>query len=259
MEGTPHVVRDSELSLWQTVQNDLRLRIERDEFPSGVPGEMALARDYNVSRSTIRAALAPLRRAGIISAHRGRMSTVVNVSDEQRYGPVYSLFAAVENTGMTQRSKVNTAELRTDGDVSARLGLSADTELVFIRRTRFADADVIAVDDVWLPAGVASPALEADLGHTALYQVLRDQCGITLNAGQETLHATTTNNEQSRLLDCDPGAAVFFIERLGTAGGKPVEWRETLIRGDRFTVTTSYPSTPVEDGPAKDGSAAADD
>lgn len=238
----PRTDDDNELPLWQRVQNGLRTRIDGGEFAAGVPGEMALARDYGVSRSTIRAALAPLRRAGLVSAHRGRASTVVNVSGEQRFGPVYSLFAAVEGTGMTQRSEVDVAELRTDADVAARLGLAADAQLVFIRRTRFADADVIAVDDAWLPASVAAAALEADLGHTALYQVLRDECGITLDAGKETLHATTTDRDQAQRLACDPGTAAFFIERLGLAAGEPVEWRETLIRGDRFTVTTAYPA-----------------
>ncbi len=231
--------------LWQSVQDQLKERIDRGEFVDGFPGEMALADEYEVSRSTIRAALAPLRRAGLLSAQRGRQSSVVNVVDEQRFGPVYSLFAAVENAGMTQRSVVEVAELRRSATAAARLGLEADAELVFISRTRYADRDVIAVDDTWLPAGVAAPVLDADLSHTALYEVLRRQCGITLSAGQETLHALASDAQQSRRLACTRGTAVFFIERLGLAGDQAVEWRETLIRGDRFTVTTSYPSAPA--------------
>ncbi len=219
-------------------------RIDADEFAAGFPGEMALAQEYDVSRATIRAALAPLRRAGLLSAQRGRQSSVVNVVDEQRFGPVYSLFAAVENAGMIQRSVVNAAELRRSPEAAAHLGLDADADLVFISRTRYADKDVIAVDDVWLPAEVASPVLDADLSHTALYEVLRSRCGITLSAGRETVHAVATNAQQSKRLSCSPGTAVFFIERLGLAGDSAVEWRETLIRGDRFTVTTSYPAAP---------------
>lgn len=244
---------DPRLPLWQSVQNHLKTRIRRNEFSSGFPGEMALADEYEVSRATIRAALAPLRRSGLISAHRGRPSVVVSVADEHRFGPVYSLFAAVENAGMAQRSEVNIADRRTDSEVATRLGLDADAELVFIRRTRFADDEVMAVDDTWLPAAMADPVLQADLSHTALYQVLRDQCGITLSAGRETLHAITTDAGQSTRLACKPGTAAFFIERLGLAADEPVEWRETVIRGDRFTVATSYPAAPTAEEPvAKD-------
>ncbi|MDN6170338.1 MAG: GntR family transcriptional regulator [Micrococcaceae bacterium] len=231
--------------LWQAVQDRLKERIDRGEFVDGFPGEMALADEYEVSRSTIRAALAPLRRAGLLSAQRGRQSSVVNVVDEQRFGPVYSLFAAVENAGMTQRSVVEGAQLRRSATAAAHLGLAADAELVFISRTRYADRDVIAVDDTWLPADLAASVLEADLRHTALYEVLRRRCSITLSAGHETLHALASDGAQSRRLACPEGTAVFFIERLGLAGEQAVEWRETLIRGDRFTVTTSYPSAPA--------------
>lgn len=230
------------IPLWQSVQNDLRARIARGDFLSDVPGELALSEHYAVSRATIRSALGPLRREGLISSHPGRPSKVINVADEHHFGPVYSLFAAVEKAGMTQRSQTDASAVVTDPNVAARLGLKADEPLAFIRRTRFADEEAIAVDDTWLPLSLAEPVLHADLRRTALYQVLRDHCGITLTAGRETLHSVAADAEQAHRLDCAPGTALFFIERLGIAAGGPVEWRETLIRGDRFTVTTAYPT-----------------
>lgn len=228
--------------LWRTVQDDLRRRIAAGAFESGVPGELALTEEYGVSRSTIRAALGPLRTEGLIASHPGRRSAVVNVDDEHRFGPVYSLFAAVEQAGMVQRSTVEQSGVRTDAAVAERLGLAPDARLVYIRRTRFADDEVIAVDDTWLPFAIAEPVLRADLRRTALYRVLRDECGVTLSAGRETLHAVATDATEARRLACEVGAAAFFIERLGISGDQAVEWRETLIRGDRFTVTTDYPS-----------------
>ena len=40
---------------------------------------------------------------------------------------------------------------------------------------------------------------------------------------------------------CEPGSAAFFIERIGRIDDRAIEWRQTVIRGDRFTVSTSYP------------------
>lgn len=232
---------DSRVPLWRRVQDHLRGRIAQDEFAAGIPGELALAREYQVSRSTIRSALGPLRREGLVSSQRGRPSTVSNLGGAHRFGPVYSLFAAVENIGMTQRSVVDRAELLTDAAAAARLGLDPAAELVFISRTRYADDEVIAVDDTWLPAAVAEPVLHADLSHTALYQVLRERCGVTLSGGRETLHAVALDEGQAARLSCPVGTAAFFIDRIGLVDAVPVEWRNTLIRGDRFTVDTSYP------------------
>ena len=37
-----------------------------------------------------------------------------------------------------------------------------------------------------------------------------------------------------------PGVAAFAIDRLGCAGELPVEWRQTLVRADRFAVTARF-------------------
>jgi hypothetical protein len=36
------------------------------------------------------------------------------------------------------------------------------------------------------------------------------------------------------------GVAVFAVDRIGQVGTRTVEWRHTLIRADRFSVTTDF-------------------
>jgi GntR family transcriptional regulator len=36
------------------------------------------------------------------------------------------------------------------------------------------------------------------------------------------------------------GEAAFFLERLGTANGRPIEWRTTTIRGDRYRYVSHF-------------------
>ncbi|HEX2130004.1 MAG TPA: UTRA domain-containing protein, partial [Actinophytocola sp.] len=43
-----------------------------------------------------------------------------------------------------------------------------------------------------------------------------------------------------RLLGGSPSTAAFAIRRLGTAKGRPVEWRHTLVRGDRFVLRADF-------------------
>jgi GntR family transcriptional regulator len=164
----------------------------------------------------------------------------INHGDEHRFGPVYSLFAAVQASGMSHRSEVIRCEICIDPRVANRLDLPGATRLVHIKRRRFADEEVIATDKAWLPADRAADLLDVDFRDTALYEQLTLKCGITLDGGQETLTAIILDAEQAKALDCPVGSAAFFIERCGRAAGRPVEWRETLVRGDRFAVTTSF-------------------
>ena len=226
--------------LWAAVRDDLENRIRSGDFSEAFPGELELSKQYGVSRSTIRAALTPLRRNGTVTAQPGRPSQVVNVSGEHAYGHIYSLFAAVRGAEMSQRSTIRTAEMAASPQAAQQLGLDVDTELVHIARTRFADEEPLAEDEVWL-SPEARGVLDMDLSNTALYEALQRCCGLTLTSGDETLHAINLTVEQSQALSCEPGSAAFFIERIGRIDDRAIEWRQTVIRGDRFTVSTSYP------------------
>ncbi len=45
---------------------------------------------------------------------------------------------------------------------------------------------------------------------------------------------------EQRHLQIQPTTGALAIGRLGYAGGRPVEWRHTLIRGDRFSLLAEF-------------------
>ncbi|CAL9339640.1 GntR family transcriptional regulator [Streptomyces sp. enrichment culture] len=227
--------------LWRHVRDDLRARLERGEFVDFFPGENELAARYGVSRHTVRAALRELREAGLVTAARGRRPRPVGEAlIEQPVGALYSLFASVEEAGLEQRSIVRTLDIRADAHVAVRLGLEESTPLLYLERIRLADGEPLAHDKVWLPAADARPLLDADFGHTALYDELAERCGLRLAGGEEHIKAVVPTAAEQRLLGLPEGVAAFSIERLGHARGRTVEWRRTLIRGDRFSVVARF-------------------
>lgn len=235
------VDRASSVPLWQQLRHDLLRRVEADEFRASFPGELALVEDYGVSRHTVRQALGQLRADGVIVAGRGRQPRVAPTPEiEQPLGALYSLFASVEEAGLSQHSSVRTLTVRTDEVIGPRLGLGEATPLLYLERLRFAGDDPLALDRVWLPASATSALLEADFTHTALYYELAHRCGIRLDRGEEHIHAVIPTEAEQDLLRCPATAAVFSINRLGHAHGQPIEWRHTLVRGDRFALTAEF-------------------
>lgn len=226
--------------LWAQVAADLRRRITAGEFDRAFPGEHAVAQDYGVSRHTARAALRPLREEGLVQASRGRSPRLGSTEIEQPLGALYSLFASVEASGRVQTSVVRHLEVVVDPDVARRLGRPADEPLLHLARVRLQDEEPLALDDVWLPAGRTRPLLEADFGRTALYDELARRCGIRLSGGHEQIRAVVPDPEESRLLDLPAGSAALQVDRLGEVAGEPFEWRRTLVRGDRLTLTASF-------------------
>lgn len=233
--------RSSALPLWAQLHADLVARIEAGEFTAAFPGEHALTASYGLSRHTVREALRRLRTDGVLVAERGRATRLAEVPViEQPLGALYSLFAAVEATGLRQHSVVRALEIRTDPAVAATLDMGPDAPLVYLERLRMAGELPLALDYAWLPAEIAAPLLEASFTHTALYIELDTRCGIRLTGGREDLTAVMPDPAAAALLDLDDRTAALSIRRLSVMGTRPVELRHTVIRGDRFTVSARF-------------------
>lgn len=231
--------RDSPLPLWAQLRDDLVRRLEQGAFATAFPGEHDLVTEYEVSRHTVREALRRLRQTGVLDSGRGRRTAVRKTRIEQPLGALYSLFNEVEGRGMKQRSDVLSRQARRDPEVAARLGLDSGTEFVYLERLRYADEVPLALDRTWLVAQPARGLLDADLSATGIYAELAKH-GVRITDGQERIHAVAPNPAQRNLLQLPRAVALLAIERIGRADGEPIEWRQTLVRGDRFSVLAQW-------------------
>jgi GntR family transcriptional regulator len=233
--------RSGDQPLWRQLQHDLVRRMRAGEFENLFPGELVLVEDYQVSRHTVRQALSKLRADGLIVAERGRQPRVATAPEiSQPMGALYSLFSSVEAAGLAQHSVVRALDVRADGVIANRLDLEASAPLVYLERLRFAGDEPLALDRVWLPASLTESLLSADFSHTSLYGELADRTGLRLDRGREDIRAVNPTPAERALLRCPADAAAFSINRLGHAQGRNIEWRHTVVRGDRFALAAEF-------------------
>ncbi len=242
-QGAHPLTRAASEPLWAQLLADLRRRVASGAFTTGFPGELGLVEEYAVSRHTVREALRHLRAEGVVSSARGRRPRLGPAEVEQPLGVLGSLFTSVEEAGLEQRSVVRSLDVRSDGTVAARLGLEESTPLVFLERLRLAGDEPLALDRVWLPHALAAPLLEVDFTRTALYAELLAHCGIALTGAQEQVRAVVPNAGEKVLLQVPADVALLAVERLGLLDDRPVEVRRTLVRGDRYALTSRLTST----------------
>ena len=245
--------RTHPLPLWAQINDDLRRRIELGEFEEHFPGELDLTEQYGVSRHTVREALRVLRTEGVLKSERGRGTSVQDRPYSQNLGTLYSLFATIEAQGVPQTSEVRRLRTTTNPTIASELGLADSTELVVLERVRFANYEPLAHDTSWLPAHLTREILEADFTQTSLYGELKRRCNIDMNSGREKIIAQGAPRHIAEALNITHGTAGFSLERLGTSNGQPLEWRETFIRGDRFTLEIDFLDTDNSQTPAATG------
>jgi GntR family transcriptional regulator len=240
--GVAALDRSSALPLWAQLVDALREEIAAGTFGDRFPTEADLMQRYGVSRHTVREALRRLSDAGLIESRQG-LGTFVAPRFDQPLGALYSLNRSIEQHGGVPRSDVRRLEIVTAPNVAELLGLDSEAELVVLERLRRADGEPLALDTAWVPAAVGRPLLEADFAHSALYDVLTQRCDVHVDGGQERITPVVPTAAQRKLLQLASGCGAFFVERVGTAAGQVVEYRETFIRGDRYRFVARWSST----------------
>lgn len=228
--------------LWRQVHDDLVRRIAAKAFSSGFPGEHALVDEYEVSRHTIREALRVLRDNGVVHSERGRQSRVTQPGYTQSVQDFYSIWGAMRDRGVSQRSVVRRCAATQNATVAKHLGLRGNAKLLVIERVRIADGEPLAHDTAWLPWARTQALVDVDFANVGLYEALAAQCDVWVDGGHESITAITAPRHIATLLELPAHAAVHHIERLAFAAGVPVEWRETHVRGDRFTLDVAWPA-----------------
>jgi len=239
MSITP-VDRTSPMPLWAQVEADLRARLEAGEFSDAFPTDLELTVVYDVSRHTVREAIRNLNTSGLLKRERGRGTVVNRAEFEQSLGTLYSLFQSIESSGVEQYSELLRCEIVTDDEAASHLDLDSDAELVVLERLRFAAGAPLAIDRAWLSAESARPLLEVDWSRTALYEELARADAPVPNQGWERLTPIVPEPEDRTRLGLVQADAAFFLERRGLRDGVPVEWRTTILRGDRYRFVTDW-------------------
>jgi GntR family transcriptional regulator len=235
--------RSSPLPLWAQIADDLRRRLADREFEDHFPTDEELTRDYEVSRQTVREAVRRLTQEGLVVRQRGRGSSVAQPILEQPLHSLYSLASTVRAGGIEERSEVLAAECRPAiSEVAEQLDVDAGAEVVFIERLRFAGAEPIAWDRSWLRKDQAEALISADLSSGGLYDLLAACCSVRITGGWERIRPVVPEATERKLLRLAPKVAAFSIERLALAGEIPIEWRRSLIRGDRYTLIAQWPA-----------------
>ena len=240
------------VALWASVADSLRRRVAAGELAERFPTEAELVAQYEVSRATVRQAIRQLRIEGLVEARQGAGTFVLERQlDEPLLGRL-GLARMIEGAGLDERSKLLRAEPGEAGTAAAvALGCDRRGPAVHLDRLRFAGDEVIALDRsvILIGGGSRRRLLAAPLDRGSLYDLLAEHAGVTVDGGREEVRAVTCPTADRRLLELRPGDGVLELQRFAYAGGSPVEWRTSVLKGAHYVFGTSWGVLPVTGPP----------
>ncbi|MGH9087885.1 MAG: GntR family transcriptional regulator [Acidimicrobiales bacterium] len=232
--------RRSPVPLWTQLLADLRRRVSVGEFADRFPTDEELRREYGVSRQTVREAARRLQGEGVIVRERGRGSALARPLLEQPLQALYSLAHTAQDLGLSEHSEVRALERVPAGEAAEPLGIAPEDDAVLVERLRYVGEEPLSLHRSWLPAAVAGGLLGADLQRGSLYDWLAERCGVRVTGGREWIRPEIPDAPMRRTLRLPARKAVLVVERLALAGGTPIEWRRSVVRGDRYAFRADW-------------------
>jgi GntR family transcriptional regulator len=207
---------------------------------------MELVHSLGVSRHTVRHALGTLVADGLLRRRRGSGTTVVSTEPappiERSLGNFYAFAREVRRRGAEHRSEVLERDtLSAPEAIAERLRLRAGSPVERIVRLRRADHEPLVLETAYLPGELACLLDSRALEREAIYDVLERVSGLTIARAQEDIRPVVLDRAAARLLGVKVGSPAFQVERTTWAEQRPIEWQQSLVRGDRYLYSIELP------------------
>ena len=226
---------DSASPLYRQMMQRIRADIASGVYPvhSRIPSEAELGEAYQVSRVTVRKALAELTREGLLRRMQGKGTYVCAPRLKTNLREVTSFHEACLMMGCTPGTKVISAQT-VHAQESTREALSLqEDEAVEIVRLRLADGVPVMLETNRFSMKYDDLLHEKLNG--SLYHLLSQQ-GVEAASGVHEISLCYATAQQAKLLEVEVGTALLQLEQvIFDQHGAPLHTSHQVIRGDRFT------------------------
>jgi GntR family transcriptional regulator len=216
------------------IERELRKLVAKARPGDSLPSDAELCERFGVSRMTARQAVQRLAADGLLYRVSGRGTFVAQTPVHRAMNTLMSFTAEMRRRGLSASSRLLSSEVRTglDDEVLA-LRLPPGSQVVAIRRLRFADGVPMAVEHVRLPA-VCAGVLTADLENGSLFEAL-EGIGRVPTRAFGTLTAAPAEADEAAVLEVPEGTPLLVEQRtIHDQADAPLEFTESRYLGGRY-------------------------
>lgn len=234
------------LSKYHQIYLVLREQLQEGRFVHGLPGELELARQFNVGRVTMRRALKQLVDEGLIVREVGRGTRTTTRAEQcgTRAGkapppPVSTRLAGLlENIVSVSRSTtvkvIEWRVIQASHQMADTLQISENDKLRKTVRLRSSATGPVSYIRTWVPETLLRGFGRADLARKPMLQLL-EESGIELGRVVQTISARQADAQVAHELQVAVGTALLSVRRLvHDADDRPVQLLHGQYRPDRY-------------------------
>lgn len=208
---------------WQAVESEVRRRIHARIWAPGemIPNEQDLADEFGCARATVNRALRGLSEAGLLERRRkagtrvalhpvrkATLSIPIMRAEIAARGQVPGYRRLMRRPGVPPRALLE------------RLGAGDGDGFLRVKALHTADGAPFVFEDRWINLAVVPDAAGQPFDEISANEWLVRNAAYT--DGEIVFSACAASDEAAGHLQCDPGAAIFTIERITRDGARPI-------------------------------------
>ena len=190
---------------------------------------------YNLSRSTVRQAIAYLEKKGYIYKVQGCGTFVSSRVMKQKLLKFYSFTEEAKKQGKTPSSKIlSFKEKKADEKICKELNINKDAKVYELQRLRLADDEVVMYEKTYLLEKKMQGLSKNILLENPLYDILQNRYNISFTKATERFSVLLADEKIAEILTIPQGSPIIRLQRWTYAGMEIIEYTVSLVRGDRF-------------------------
>jgi GntR family transcriptional regulator len=227
--------------------------MEAGQFPDGrLPTEEDLAKQYQVSRLTVRSALRRLEEDGLIERRRARGTFVCRealaklVRDHARFGFEEDLR---RHGGTPAVELLSIERVESPKFVAECLQIATNEPIYLVRRLGRVDGEPLWLERRYFPLDIGAKLVEHDLTDGSTTQLLEQVLGVRITSARMQIDAAVANARQARYLAVRKGHPLLVSHVTSyDATGHPLQLMRAAFRGDRYAIALTLPARASGDG-----------
>jgi GntR family transcriptional regulator len=230
------LIRDA-VPLYHQLRELLSEKIESGEWQPGkqLPSEPDLAREFGVSRATVRQAMQLLEQQGLVERIQGKGTFVGRPKFANNLMFMFSASRGITNNkALPDLQVMHLERVHPSPTVAARLGIGVEDEVFELKRRVVVDGEPLLLVRSWLIASRFPGLDEKFPKEGSVLGTLLTHYGLEGMAQHKEVEVTILDEGEAEDLSARPGAPALLLTYLTRPlEGEPFEYREVVVRGDR--------------------------
>ncbi|WP_057828692.1 GntR family transcriptional regulator [Liquorilactobacillus cacaonum] len=230
-------------SKYLVIADEIKKRILEGVYPARelMPDQNSLAKEFQVSRMTVKKSLDRLASSGLIYKQSGLGTFVLGNIPIKAAGdtPANAFNGLTEQHGAEKiESKVISFEVKFPSvDIQKRLDVAKDSPVYEIIRLRIVEGDPLILEHTFMPVNLV-PGLNEEILKSSIYEYLHHELKLKFGGAYRKIRACLPDEYDKKYLNASEHDPMLeFEEIVWLNNGKNIEYSTSRNRFDKRSYT----------------------